>query len=186
MKLILASASPRRKEILSHIAETFEVYPSRADENIDGDLLPREAALLLARRKAESVFSLFPDAVVLGADTVVAFGGRILGKPKDKEDAMRTLAQLSGKVHEVYTGWCLLSLKNRAEGAVRSAVEFNRLGDAFIREYAESGKPLDKAGSYGIQDDVRIVKRYEGSYTNIVGLPEEEIKIQLEKFGLRK
>lgn len=185
MELILASASPRRKEILSRIYPDFLIVPSMADESAEG-LSPRRAAETLAVRKAESVFEKFRGAAVLGADTVVAFGERILGKPKDAEDAIRTLTMLSGKTHEVFTGWCLLSPRGRASGSVRSVVEFNELSDEFIRSYVAGGKPMDKAGSYGIQDDDRIVRRYEGSYTNIVGLPEEEIRIQLKNFGLLK
>lgn len=183
MKLILASASPRRKEILSRLIGDFEVIPSDAEEKTEG-LSPRDTAETLAARKAESVFARYPGCAVLGADTVVAFENCILGKPKDEADAAKTLARLSGKKHEVFTGWCLIAPCGRASGAERSEVEFNALSEAFIRAYVESGKPLDKAGSYGIQDDKRIVKRYEGSFTNIVGLPEEQIKIQLEKFGL--
>ncbi|HIZ03526.1 MAG TPA: septum formation protein Maf [Candidatus Borkfalkia avistercoris] len=179
-RFVLASASPRRREILSRILPAFEVIPSDADEHTEG-LPPREAAEAVAIMKAESVFARCPDAAVLGADTVVAFEGRILGKPKNARDAAETLSMLSGKSHEVFTGWCLLAPGYRASGAVRSAVEFNVLSDEFIRSYVASGLPMDKAGSYGIQDDARIVKRYEGSFTNIVGLPEEEIKIQLEK-----
>lgn len=183
MELILASASPRRKEILSHILSRFTVIPSAADEHTEG-LSVCETVKVLAARKAESVFAAHPDAAVLGADTVVSFEGRMLGKPKDEEDAYRTLSLLSGKTHEVYTGWCLILQGGRAEGVVRSSVTFRTLERSFIREYVKSGRPLDKAGSYGIQDDPRLVDCYEGSFTNIVGLPEEEIRIQLQKFGL--
>ena len=184
MELILASASPRRKEILSRLIGNFRIVPSFADERLEGDLPPSVAAETLAVRKAESVFSQNPKATVLGADTVVAFEGRILGKPADADDAMRTLRALSGKRHEVFTGGCLLSAERRASGAVCSSVVFRELGEDFIKEYVASGKPLDKAGSYGIQDDRRLVLSYEGSFTNIVGLPEEEIGKQLKLFGL--
>lgn len=186
MKLILASASPRRKEILSRIVRDFEVVPSDADEKAEKGLPPAAMTEMLAKRKAESVFASHPDALVLGADTVVAFNGRILGKPANERDAAATLALLSGKTHEVFTGWCLLSAQKRAGGAVCSKVTFRELGTDFIREYVQSGKPMDKAGSYGIQDDARLVESYTGSFTNIVGLPEEEIREQLKLFGLIK
>ncbi len=185
MKLILASASPRRREILSRIAPDFLVIPSDADENI-ACLSPSEAAEKVAVRKAEKVFAAHPGCAVLGADTVVAFEGRILGKPKDAADAARTLRMLSGKTHEVYTGWCLAAPGRIESGAERSIVSFRELSEAFIREYVESGKPLDKAGSYGIQDDVRIAAAYEGSLTNIIGLPEEKIGEILKDFGIFK
>ena len=170
---------------MAHLLASFEVIPSLADEHTSG-LSPRDAARAIAERKAESIFVSHPDAAVLGADTVVAFEGRMLGKPRDAEDAKRTLALLSGKTHEVFTGWCLLAPGRRASGVVRSGVTFHRLSEPFICEYVASGKPMDKAGSYGIQDDARIVERFEGSLTNIIGLPEEEIKEQLQKFGLLK
>ncbi len=184
MELILASASPRRKEILSRLIGNFRIVPSFADERLEGALPPSVAAETLAVRKAESVSPQNPKATVLGADPVAAFEGRILGKPADADDAMRTLRALSGKRHEVFTGWCLLSAERRASGAVCSSVVFRELGEDFIKEYVASGKPLDKAGSYGIQDDRRLVLSYEGSFTNIVGLPEEEIGKQLKLFGL--
>ena len=185
MEIILASASPRRKEILSRIVPAFTVVPSGADEHVP-PLSPADTVEALACMKAESVFEKYPEALVIGADTVVAFEGKILGKPADREDAVRTLRMLSGQEHEVFTGWCILAPGAKKSGSVRTAVRFRDLDEGFIREYADSGKPLDKAGSYGIQDDERLVAKYSGSFTNVVGFPEEEIREQLKSLGCVK
>lgn len=184
MKLILASASPRRKEILSRLVPRFETIPSDCDERADESLPPHKIAEALACRKAESVFGRYPSAAVLGADTIVYFGGKVLGKPKDEEDAKATLRMLSGRTHSVFTGYCILYAGARVSGACETKVEFNELSERFIGEYVAGGSPMDKAGSYGIQDDVRLVKSFTGSYTNIVGLPQEEIEKQFRKIGI--
>ena len=184
MELILASASPRRREILRGLGAAFEVLPSAREERADPSLSPRELVLSLARQKAEDVLARRAEAAVLGADTVVCFRGKVLGKPKDAADAKRMLRMLSGNVHSVFTGWCLLHGGARAEGVCETEVEFNGLSAAFIEEYVAGGSPLDKAGAYGIQDDARLVKAYRGSYTNIVGLPAEEVGAELKKLGI--
>ncbi len=186
MKIILASASPRRKEILSEIVRDFEIVPSGADESGIIAQTPAETARLLATVKAESVFALHNDAIVLGADTVVAFNGEILGKPTDAEDAFRTLSRLSGKDHEVYTGWCILGKGIRKSGFVKTKVWFNVLDESFIRSYIQSGRAFDKAGSYGIQDDERFAAKIDGSLTNVIGLPSEEIEKQFRSLGIIK
>ena len=135
MKLILASASPRRREILSALIPSFEIVPAACEERADLTLPPEEIARSLARQKAEEVFSRRPEAAVLGADTIVYFRGKVLGKPKDAEDAKRTLRMLSGNTHSVFTGYCILCGKNRAEGACETQVEFNALPEPFIEEY---------------------------------------------------
>ena len=184
MKLILASASPRRREILSGLTPAFEVVPSAGEERADLSLPPREIVISLARQKAEEVFTRFPGAAVLGADTIVYFRGKVLGKPKDAEDAKRTLRMLSGRTHSVFTGYCILCSDRCVAGACETEVEFNELSEAFIEEYVAGGSPMDKAGSYGIQDDARLVRAYRGSYTNIVGLPEEAVGAELRKLGI--
>lgn len=186
MQLILASASPRRKEILSRILPQFDVIPARGEERAKEGLSPEQLVITLARQKAEEVFSGHPNAAVLGADTIVWFDGHVLGKPKDAQDAKNTLRLLSGKMHEVYTGYCLCMKEGERVGAVRTGVRFHELTQAFIDEYVASGSPMDKAGSYGIQDDARLVAGYEGSYTNIVGLPEEETRELLKAVGIIK
>ena len=186
MQLILASASPRRKEILGRILPQFDVIPAQGEERANAGLSPEELVITLARQKAEEVYFSRPDAAVLGADTIVWFAGKVLGKPKDAEDAKSTLRSLSGKVHEVYTGYCLCTKEGERIGAVRTRVRFHELTQEFIDEYVASGSPMDKAGSYGIQDDARLVAGYEGSYTNIVGLPEEETRELLKAVGIIK
>ncbi len=172
--LILASASPRRKEILGEIVKNFEIIPAKGEENADGAKTPKEVVKTLARQKAREVASL-PQAkgkTVLGADTVVALNGEILGKPKDEADAFRMLTALSGQTHEVYTGVCVIAPngQERTE-ADCTKVRFFTLTEEQIRAYIQTGSPMDKAGAYGIQDG-GLVEKIEGSFTNVVGLPK--------------
>ncbi len=170
MEYILASASPRRKELLSQILNKFEVIPSCADEKVNISLFPEQMACALAESKCDAVFALHPNTTVIGCDTVVVFGKEVLGKPKDKTDAVKTLKMLSGKTHYVITGVCVRNRFKKVVDFDRTEVKFNILTDEFIQNYVNSGSPMDKAGSYGIQDG-GIVKEYFGSYTNVVGLP---------------
>ncbi len=179
-KLILASASPRRRELLGQLNVPFEVIPSRYEEHAEG-LPAREAVLRLAEGKAAEVFSRCPDCAVLGADTVVALDGAVLGKPRSAEDAKRTLRALSGREHSVFTGVSLLAEGFRRTVAVESRVRFFPLSEQLIERYVASGLPMDKAGSYGIQDGYPLVERYEGSYENIVGLPVEAVRALLKE-----
>ena len=179
MKLILASVSPRRRELLSALCE-FELQPSRFDETGEGSA--EQVVLLNARGKAKEVFSRFPGCTVLGADTVVALDGKILGKPKDEEDAKRMLRMLSGRVHSVFTGVCLVDENGVIERVVETKVLFKTLSEKFIEEYVLSGTPMDKAGAYGIQDGL-VVASYEGSYSNVMGLPMEAVEEMLKVKG---
>lgn len=173
--LILASASPRRKEILGEIVEQFEIVPAKSEENAEGATTPEAVVKTLARQKAREVFALplAKGKTVLGADTVVALDGEILGKPKDEADAFRMLTALSGNTHEVYTGVCVIfpDGKERVE-ADCTKVRFYPLTEEKIRAYIQTGSPMDKAGAYGIQDG-GLVEKIEGSFTNVVGLPKE-------------
>lgn len=184
MKFVLASASPRRKELLSGLVEEFEIVPSRANEDIDGKIPPNELVKTLARRKAEEVASRpeNEEKIVIGSDTVVAFEGNVLGKPRDREDAFAMLTALSGKRHEVYTGVCFACRKGdewKIWTAVdETAVYFETLTSEAVTAYIDSGSPMDKAGAYGIQDG-GLVKKIEGSYTNVVGFPIELVKKML-------
>lgn len=170
MDYILASASPRRRELLSQIIQKFEVIPAKTDEKVNISLFPEQMACALAERKCDEVFALNPYKTVIGCDTLVVFDNKVLGKPKDRDDAFRTLKTLSGKTHFVITGVCVRSAFKKLTGFDKTEVKFNILSDEFIRQYVDSGSPLDKAGSYGIQDG-GIVQEYFGSYTNVVGLP---------------
>lgn len=180
MRYILASNSPRRRELLTQIIDDFEVIPATGEEKVNLSLFPENIACALAEQKCDEVFSLHPDATVIGCDTIVAFEGEILGKPKNRDDAAKTLKRLSGKTHYVVTGVCV---RNRREKIVRydkTEVRFNALSDDFIKIYVDGGSPLDKAGSYGIQDE-GVVNSYSGSYTNVVGLPVTLVKNMLEE-----
>ncbi|MBD5584490.1 MAG: septum formation protein Maf [Clostridia bacterium] len=170
MDYILASASPRRKELLGQILPKFEVIPATADEKVNMSLFPDKMACALAESKCDEVFANNPYKTVIGCDTIVVFNGKILGKPKDKEDAFNTLKMLSGKTHFVITGVCVRSPFKKLVDFDKTEVKFNILSDEFIKQYVDSGSPMDKAGSYGIQDG-GIVNEYYGSYTNVVGLP---------------
>lgn len=178
-KLILASNSPRRRELLSEICE-FEVIPSRFEERAE-NLSARETVLKFAAGKAEEVLSRFPKRFVLGADTVVALDGEILGKPKNKADAAEMLKKLSGRTHSVFTGVCLAGGGQKYSEAVETKVTFFTLSEELIERYVESGLPLDKAGAYGIQDGFPLVEAYEGQYSNVVGLPVEKVRELLKK-----
>lgn len=180
MQFVLASASPRRRELLSYILPRFEVIPSRAEENVNISLFPEQMACSLAERKCDSVFALNRQKTVIGCDTIVVFNGEILGKPKNRDDAVETLKKLSGKTHFVITGVCVQNMFKKSVNFEETEVKFNVLSDEFIEKYVDGGSPMDKAGSYGIQDD-GVVKEYFGSYTNVVGLPVTLTKRMLEE-----
>lgn len=181
-RLILASNSPRRRELLARIVSEFEVVPSAYEERAEG-LSAYETARLFAEGKAREVFSRNPDCYVLGADTVVSHKGRILGKPQSPEEAAEMLRFLSGATHTVYTGVCLIGRDFLRKDVAQTSVTFRRLTPEGIAEYVKSGSPMDKAGAYGIQDG-KLVKSYEGSYTNVVGLPVELVRSMLKEGGI--
>jgi septum formation protein len=170
--VVLASASPRRQELLTAAGIPFEVLPVDVDETpLDGEL-PEEHVRRLALAKAEAALARRPEAVVLGADTIVVAGGRILGKPRDAEDAARMLRALAGRAHEVLTGVALSSVRGTMFELERTRVWFAPLSDQEIADYVASGEPRDKAGAYAIQGlAARFVVRIDGSYSNVVGLP---------------
>ena len=180
MQFILASASPRRKELLSYILTNFEVIPSKAEEEVNLSLFPEQMACALAERKCDAVFKENRKKTVIGCDTIVVFNGEILGKPKDRDDAVRTLKKLSGKTHLVITGVCVQNAFKKVVNFEATEVRFNMLSDEFIEKYVNSGSPMDKAGSYGIQDE-GVVKEYFGSFTNVVGLPVTLTKKMIEE-----
>ena len=181
MDWILASASPRRKELLAELIDNFDIIPSLADENLEGEFTPENLVKALAELKAKEV-AIRPEnagKIVIGSDTVVAFDGKVLGKPKDESDAFQMLKMLSGKTHAVYTGVCFACQdENGYHADVRAEktdVYFENLTDEWILEYIRGGSPMDKAGAYGIQDG-GLVQKIEGSYTNVVGFPLELVK----------
>lgn len=171
-QLILASKSPRRRELLKLTGFPFTVCESNAEELAYTGEKVCEYVMENAKLKALEVQKKEPNSIVLGADTVVAFQNRILGKPKDKEDAAYMLKMLSGKIHEVYTGLCIADRDNIICDFERSLVKFRELEKEEIDDYVDSGEPMDKAGSYGIQGHAAIfVKEIKGDFYNIVGLP---------------
>lgn len=174
-RLILASQSPRRKALLEQIRADFRVHVSPADETTDEDLAPTETARVLAQRKAEPVAESHRDALVLAADTVVIHEGDILGKPTTAEEAYQMLLRLNDDTHTVYTGLALHhhASERRIATGKSTTVQFGCLSETDLRDYVETKSPMDKAGSYGIQDHTGplFVKHLEGDYYNVVGLP---------------
>jgi septum formation protein len=171
--LVLASKSPRRLELLTAAGIPCEQVAVDVDESVDRVEPPGEHVRRLAREKADAGLALRPDALVLGADTIVLVGSQIMGKPRDDEDAIRMLRLLSGREHEVLTGLALISRRHAPVVEVaRTRVWFNPLTEREIADYVAHGEPRDKAGAYGIQGlGSRFVDRIQGSYTNVVGLP---------------
>ena len=175
MNIILASNSPRRKELLKLITPNFTVVPSDFDESSLKGISPEIQAEKLSLGKAQSVFSRC-GGIVIGADTIVVLEGKILNKPKDEVDAFNMLKSLSGKTHEVITGYTVICENKIVTGHEKTLVTFNRLSDKTISNYVKTKSPLDKAGGYGIQDNDFLVKEIDGDYYNVVGFPVEAIK----------
>jgi septum formation protein len=180
---ILASSSPRRSELLRGLGIEFSVIPSDADEVHNEHLTATEISQLNAYRKARTVAKKHPDAIVLGADTLVYLDTKLFGKPHDLEDAYRMLKQLQGKTHEVVTGVCLLRLRGHRQTlfAESTQVCFRPLGVKEIRDYMKQINPLDKAGAYAIQEHGGdVVESISGSLTNVIGLPVERLQQELQ------
>lgn len=190
-EIILASASPRRRELMENMGLAFTVKVSDADESsVDTSVPPgiyvQELALLKAAAVAKTVI-YNKDAIIISADTIVVCDGKILGKPENPDDAQMMLRELSGRTHEVYTGFCVMRLSDAFTVCknVCTEVVFRELSDRKIQRYVDSGEPLDKAGSYGIQGlGAMLVERINGDYFNVVGLPVSELADVLEtEFG---
>ncbi|MDE7230225.1 MAG: Maf family protein [Oscillospiraceae bacterium] len=171
--MILASKSPRRKELLGIISEDFKIIPAAGEELIPDGTGPKDAVLLLSRQKAEEIYAQYKGEIIISADTIVVIDNKILGKPCDEEQAFEMLKTLSGRSHTVFTGVCVIfadgTSKNFAE---RTDVEFYPLSDSEIRGYIATGEPMDKAGAYGIQEKgALLVKSISGDFYNVMGLP---------------
>jgi len=182
-RFILASASPRRAELLRQVRVEFQVIPSDAPEIIDDHLSPWELCQLNAHRKARAVAKKHPDALVLGADTLVFLDGEVMGKPRDLADARRMLGRLQDRTHQVVTGFSLIHLREHRERtfAVSTDVTFRPLTARQIADYVSKTNPLDKAGAYAIQEQGElIVSEISGSFSNVVGLPVDQVKSELE------
>lgn len=201
-QIILASASPRRRELLEQIGLSFEICPAKGEEIITGNA-PEEVVKELSRGKAKEVAAMVQsywqkhgelvspqDTMVIGADTVVVAGGEILGKPADEEDAFRMLSMLSGRSHAVYTGVTLVFLAPSGRAgehtfAERTEVTMKEMSAQEIRRYIATGEPMDKAGAYGIQGKCAIfIDKIHGDYNNVVGLPVAAIYREWKKLGI--
>jgi len=183
--IILASASPRRAELLRQLETNFQVIPSAAPEILDAHWSPFEICQLNAHRKARAVAKRHPDALVLGADTLVFLDGEILGKPASPADAERMLTRLQGRTHQVVTGISLIHLRAHRERlfAASTDVTFHPLDAGRIRDYLAKMNPLDKAGAYAIQEHGEmIVAEISGSYSNVVGLPLERLREEIQSW----
>ena len=182
-RIILASQSPRRRELLGRIIEDFDVIVTHADECVEGDTSPHEYVMELALRKARAVSE--NDAVIIGSDTVVALDGEILEKPESAEHAKQMLKRLSGREHIVYTGVALVDGERELVDFEATRVVFDELTEEIIDRYIATGEPMDKAGAYGIQSlGCALVKKVDGDYANVVGLPLFKLIKMLKIFGI--
>ena len=183
MKILLASGSPRRQSLLKSFGFEVEVIKPVFDEDAVLEKDPEKLVLALAEGKLESVAR--GDMPTLAADTVVAIGGKILGKPKDYDEAFNMLSELSGNMHTVYTGVCISKGDKKVLFCEKSDVYFHRLSDTQINAYIETGSPFDKAGSYGLQDDMGItfIEKVEGEISNVIGLPMGKTLEQIERIN---
>ncbi|MCH5303776.1 MAG: septum formation protein Maf [Ruminococcus sp.] len=182
--VILASASPRRQELLKKIFPEFKIIPADIDESYGGDISATEVAQFLAEKKAEHISKMYPDSLVIGSDTTVVSGDIILGKPENETDAVRMLKLLSGNAHKVITGVSLFSGEFSYSFSETTEVLFHELSDSEIAGYIKTGEWSDKAGAYGIQGAAgAFVEKINGSFDNVVGLPCEKLKAVLKEKG---
>ncbi len=179
MEIILASASPRRKELLGKIVKDFSVIVSGEDEK-GLDLPPESLCVALALQKASAVAKRHPESLVIGADTIVVYNNKVIGKPKDKQENAKILKMLSASVHSVFTGYAICVGGKVYSGVEKTQVVFRKLTDTEIADYANNGNGLDKAGGYGIQDG-DFVAQIIGDYDNVVGFPTARIENILKK-----
>lgn len=185
LPIYLASKSPRRRYLLKSLGLTFKTFAVELEEEIFDGEHPIRTVKRLASEKMEGAEKRVKKGIIITADTIVVLNKHVLGKPKDKKDAFRILKLLSGRTHIVYTGYCI---KNSATGKTilgyeKTQVTFNKLEDKMIRDYIEGGSPMDKAGAYGIQDDFGavFVKKIEGCYYNVIGLPVSKVYKSLKE-----
>ncbi len=188
MRIVLASASPRRKQYLSYLGLPFEVVVPDVDEStVDGET-PEQLVMRLSKLKAKAVSQRLSDneAVIIAADTVVAYKGQVLGKPQNDDDAFNMIKMLQGDTHEVYTGCTILKGDRISNFAVSTKVTFASLDDELIRTYVNSGESRDKAGSYALQGiAAMLIQKVDGSVSTVVGLPICEVREVLKEFGVK-
>jgi septum formation protein len=186
-RLVLASSSPRRRELLKRTGIQFIIEQSKYEEKINHNVEPKELVKSLSLGKAKSVAKSHKNAIVLAADTVIVLEGEIIGKPKNEEDAKRTLAKMSGKPHFAITGFAIIDTgtNKTVSKSVETKVYFRKLTPKEIDDYVKSKEPLDKAGSYAIQGLAsKFVDEVEGDFDNVVGLPVSDLIRELREFGI--
>lgn len=186
MEIILASRSERRQELLKMFNVEYQTVITETDENLDFTCHPSEFVRIISARKSQSALDVCGKGkIIITADTIVACGGEILGKPADEADAYRMLSLLSGSWHEVYTGIVITDGDKSVSDVETTRVKFKNLDDREIEKYIKTSKPLDKAGAYGIQDSAALfIERIEGDYYNVVGLPMFRLSTMLREFNI--
>lgn len=183
MKIVLASASPRRRELMKLITEDFKVIPTDVDETLPEDIEPLEASEYLAGIKAQSAVESCPEDIVIGCDTTVIIDDKILGKPKDSSQCRKYLEMLSGRTHKVVTSCVIIHKRSRCVFSEVTEVTFRKLSDRDIEWYISTGEPFDKAGGYGIQGKGSLlIEKINGDYFNVVGLPVSRLNQELKIF----
>lgn len=181
MRIILASKSPRRKELLSLIYDDFEIIVSDVDETTE-EIDKEKVPLILSERKADKIHETEKDALIIAADTIVLLDNRIFGKPEDRDAAFSMIKSLSGRTHKVITGCTLICKGKKSTFSETTEVTFKYLTDKEIMDYVETDEPYDKAGAYGIQGKAGLfVESINGDYNNVVGLPVERLKKEIDK-----
>jgi len=186
-RIVLASASPRRKELLGKLGLKFEVFSPDIEENYGQVVNPGELAVNLSRDKAQAAAPRFPDAVIIAADTIGWLDSQVLGKPGDSRAAFEMLKKMSGRAHLVVTGYTVLDTSSgkQVSASVGTKVYFRTLSDAEIDAYVKTGEPLDKAGAYAIQGlGALLVEKIEGDFFNVIGLPLGALSATLKEFGI--
>lgn len=181
--IILASSSPRRSKLLTDAGLTFKVVSSEVEEVYDENLEPKDIAMYLAELKAKHIAKDYPSDIVLGADTIVVYNQKVLGKPLDENDAFQMLSMLSNQCHDVFTGVSLIKGDHVETFVSQTKVCMKPLSNLEIEAYIKTGEPMDKAGAYGIQGEGgALVEKYDGDFFTIMGLPLKEVLIKLKKF----
>jgi len=187
--IIIASSSPRRKEILEKTGLPFIIDPSNSDEDMTQNLEPKDLAKALSLAKAKDVAKRHKNAIVIGADSIITLNGKVLGKPHTEERAIEMLTELSGSIHSAITGYTIIDTDSGkiVSDAVETKIYFRKLTQDEIKNYVATGKPLDKAGAYAIQGKGALfVEKIEGDYYNIMGLPLSAVVEKLKEFKLQK
>ena len=185
--IVLASGSPRRKEILEKTGLSFTVDPSNYEEDMNQDLEPKELVKVLSLGKAKDVAKRHKNAVIIGADLIISFKGNVLGKPQTKEKAIEMLTQLSGNTHSAISGFTIIDTETGkvVSDALETKIRFKELTQEEIKKYVDTGEPLDKAGAYAIQGKGKeFIKNIKGDYYNVMGLPLDSIITKLKEFDV--